>query len=272
MTTKKEGLKCKTYIILTLFKSDPMTLQNIETCTAERSRFVLVVDNNDRNQLFLSTLLSAFEYEPHAAKTIKEALEIATIINPVLIVTARQLDEEHDAPGLIKSFRTANPACKAPFIVITTKPDPSFERACLNAGALVCLRAPVTFENFYRVIQVAIEPIPRMTLRISTNLPAAINGARTDECVRDLSEDGAYIVTSAPHQRNTKLTVKIKLSDSIISADAVVIYSMQSDSDRKGRSGMGLRFLQISEEDQQRIRLFIKNEMSKGLKPLRPAK
>jgi len=247
-----------------------MELQNIETCTAERRRFVLVVDSNERNQRFLTTLLTTFEYEVHAVKTAKEALEIATVILPVLIVAARQPDAENDAPALIQSFRSANPECTAAFIVITAKPDPAFERDCLRAGALSCLRAPVTFENFYRVIQIAIEPIPRMTIRISTNLPAAINGTRTDECVQDISEDGAYLLTGALHRRDTKLSVQIKLPASVISADAVVIYSKQPGSDWNGQPGIGLRFLRISEEDRKRIRLFIRVEMSKGINPLRP--
>jgi CheY-like chemotaxis protein len=244
-----------------------MELKNIEACTADRRQFVLVVDGNDRNQRLLSTLLQQFKYKPYAVKTAKEALALANIVSPVLIVAARQIDDENDAPRFIRSFRAANPTCTAPFIVITTKRDPVFERDCLSVGALACLCAPVTFENFYRVIQVAIEPIPRMTIRISTNLLATINNTRNDECVRDLSEDGAFILTSAPHPRDTKLLVRIKLSDRIISADAVVIYLKRSDNDLNGMAGMGLRFVRISEEDQHRIRQFIRSEMSKEINP-----
>jgi CheY-like chemotaxis protein len=249
-----------------------MTLQKIETHTADRRRFVLVVDSNDRNQRFLSTLLTRFDYEVHAVRTAKEALEIATVIIPVLIVVARQPDAQNDAPALIQSFRSAHPTCTAPFIVLTAKPDPAFEKDCLRAGALACLRAPVTIENFYRVIQVAIEPIPRMTIRISTNLPAAINETKKVECVAEISEDGAYILTSTLHPRDTKLSVRFKLSDCVITADAVVLYSKQPDNDRNGRSGIGLRFVRISEEDRQRIRQFIRGEMAKGVNPLRPAR
>jgi CheY-like chemotaxis protein len=244
-----------------------MELKNIETCTADRQQFVLVVDSNDRNQQLLSTLLQRFKYKPYAVKTAKEALALANIISPVLIIAARQIDAENDAPRFIQSFKTANPACSAPVIVITTKRDPAFERDCLNVGALACLCAPVTFENFYRVIQVAIEPIPRMTIRISTNLPAAINNTRKDEYVKDLSEDGAYIMTSAPYPRDTKLSIRIKLSGRIISADAVVIYLKHPGKDKNGLTGMGLRFLRITEEDQNHIRLFIRGEMSKGIDP-----
>lgn len=249
-----------------------MALKNIETAAANRRRFVLVVDSNDRNQRYLSTILNRFEYEAYAVKTAQEALEIASVISPVLIVTAAQLDDGNNARGLITAFKSAIPPCTAHFIVLTTRLDPLFERDCLNAGALVCLRAPVTFENFYRIIQVALEPIPRMSIRISTNLPAAISGKRKDEWVQGISENGAYIMTSLLHPHNAKVPVRIKLSNCVVSADAVVIYSKQSDSNGKGQSGLGLQFVRISEEDQQRIRLFIRSEMSKGVAPLRNPK
>lgn len=229
-------------------------------------------EGSERNRLFLSTLLIQFGYAPYAVGTLKEATDIVNVLNPVLIVTAGQLDADRNAVKLINAIKSVDPEYKAPFIVIIAHPEPNFERECLGAGALTCLRAPVTFENFYRVLQIAIEPIPRMTIRISTeDLPAAVNGKRQDACVQEISEGGVYMRTSSLLPHNTKLQVKIKFPDCVISADAVVIYAKRSDEDQKGRTGMGLQFVGISEEDQQRIRLFIRREMSRGIVPSPPA-
>ena len=244
-----------------------MKLQDIEKVTADRRRFVLVVESSVRNRLFLSTILKQFDYDAFGVSTVKEALEISAFCKPVLIVTAGQIDADHNAVQLIQSFREANPECTAPFIVILSKSEPEYERECLSAGALTCLHAPVTFENFYRVIQIAIEPVPRMTIRISTNLPALIDGKRKDESVQEISEGGVYMQTSFLQPRGTRLPVKIKLSDYVVSVDAVVIYAKHSIEDAKGRTGMGLQFVRISEEDEKRIRLFIRSEMSKGINP-----
>ena len=249
-----------------------MELKDIETFTADRRRLVLAVDSNERNLQLLSRLLKQFEYDAFTVGTVTEALEIAAAVCPVLIVTGQRLDARNDALGFIRAFRSVNPTCTAPFIVLTDKPDPVFERDCLGAGALTCLHSPVTAENFYRVIQVAIEHIPRMTIRISTNLPATIDGMRKVECLRDISEDGAYLLTNVLHPLNTKVTVRIKVSDCVVSADAVVIYVKRPEEDRKGQSGMGLQFMRISQEDQQRIRLFIRSELSKGIKLSRSAR
>jgi len=242
-----------------------MPLANIETNTTSRRRVVLVVDSNPRNVRFLTTLLTWFEYDTHAVGTTQEALTAAADIDPVMIVAARQLGDGNDALGLIGSLQSAETACKAPFVVLCAKSDPAFERDCLIAGALTCLHAPITFENFYRVVQMSIEPMPRMTIRISVDVPAAINGKRADENVREISEGGAYIQTVSLHPRDTKLQVWIKLPDGVVSADAVVIYALGPGKGRKGGSGMGVQFAQISPEHQQRIRLFIRKEMSKDM-------
>ena len=247
-----------------------MTLQNVEAYTAARHRFLLVVDSSERNRRFLSGLLKQFDYEAYAVGTVAEALELVGVICPVLVVVSRQLDPGNDALGFLRQLRSAAIACAAPVIVLVAKPDPSFERECLNAGALTCLRAPITLENFYRVIQVAIEPVPRMTIRIGTDLPATINGKRTDERIRDLSENGAYVLTRSLHELRSRLSVWIKLTERVVTADAEVIYVRRPEEDRKGQSGMGLQFVHISPEDQQSIRLFIRSELSGGKAATRP--
>jgi CheY-like chemotaxis protein len=248
-----------------------MAIRNIETYTAARSRFMLVVDSNERNRRLLSGLLKQFEYSAYAVGTAWEALELAAVVSPVLVVTAGQLDSGNDAIALIRSFKLANPTCSAPFVVLTAKADPAFERECLDAGALICLRAPVTFENFYRVIQVAVESVPRMTIRIGTSLPVTINETRMDESVQDISENGAYVLSPSLFPIRTTLPIRIELADSEVSADAMVIYLKRAGGGRKGESGMGLEFVRISEEDRQRIRLFIRKEMTKNMNIAPPA-
>ncbi|MDA8100997.1 MAG: response regulator [Nitrospiraceae bacterium] len=248
-----------------------MELKNIEAYTSSRRRFVLAVDNKPRVLQHLTALLKQFGYDVYASRTAAGALEFARVVSPVLAVAACKLDGENTAVGLINAMRKADPESKVPFIVLFSKSDPAAERDCLSAGALTCMHAPVSVENFYRVIQVAIEPIPRMTIRIGVNLPAQIQGKRTDESICDISENGAYLLTERAYPLSTKLSVTIGIADSEVSADAVVIYTKQKDPHHGGRSGVGLQFARISEDDQLRIRMFIRTEMAKGMVPLKPA-
>ncbi len=245
-----------------------MGLVNVRKHTLSRRQFVLVVDSDSGNLLYTSTLLKCFQYKVCTAGTAGEAFEIAAIFTPVLIVTAQQLV---DMPGLdlIRHIKPNVAARAASIIVLTSKTDVVNERACLAAGAVTCLSTPVSVEDLYRVVQMTIEPVPRMNIRINTRLRATINDRPVDsgdgDCVRALSEYGAYIRTSRPYPLHTRLQVGIQLADSTVPVKAQVIYSCGTESKHNCHSGMGLQFVQISPQDRQRIRMFIRGEITKDI-------
>jgi CheY-like chemotaxis protein len=245
-----------------------MALKDIKACNAARRRFVLVVDTSGRNLRFLSTLLRRFDYQVCTARTAAEALEVAAVVSPVLIMTCRKLDGQYTALGLIRAYKRANPRSAVPMIVLTARPDPAFERACLAAGALVCLRSPVPLEDFYRVIQVAVEPVPRMNIRITADLPAAIGEEAGYDRVRAISEHGAYLQTGARFPLKTRVPVRFRLDGRVVSAEGVVIYAHAAGAGHASRPGLGLQFVAISPQDRNRIRRFIRSEMARGISPL----
>ncbi len=245
-----------------------MALFNIDTHTASRRRFVLVVDSRPANLLYASTLLQRFEYNVCPARTAGEALEAASIITPILIVTAQNLD---DMPGceLIGKLKQAGSTRAVSIIVLTRKTDPENERACLAAGAVICLPAHTPVEDLYRVIQMAVEPVPRMNLRINTQLPVTINSNALNGdkggCARALSENGVYVRTSKPYPLKTILPVQIHLVDTTLSVEAEVIYT-RKPGNAQNQLDMGLQFVRISRDDQLRIRRFIRDEITKGIR------
>jgi CheY-like chemotaxis protein len=246
-----------------------MALFNVDTRTASRRRFVLVVDSRPANLLYVSTLLKRFEYNVCPVRTAGEALETASIITPILIVTAQNLD---DMPGceLIAKLKRADSTGAASVIVLTRKTDPENERACLAAGAVTCLPTRTPVEDLYRVIQMTVEPIPRMNLRINTQLPVTISSNAINRekggSAQTLSENGAHIRTSKPYPLKTILPVQIHLDNTTpLSVEAEVIYIRKS-SNAENQLDMGLQFVQISLDDQLRIRRFIRDDITKGIR------
>jgi CheY-like chemotaxis protein len=235
---------------------------------AGRHRFLLVVDSDVKELFYTATLLQRFQYNIWTAQSAEEALEMAAVAVPALIVTAQFLD---DLSGLelIQQLRRIDRVRTIPIVVLTHKTDPANEQDCLFAGALTCLSMPVQAEDLYRVVQVAIEPMPRMNLRINTSLSVTVNDRTVEcaegECASVLSEHGLYVRTLDPHPLNTKLPVQIHLAGRTIAADTVVIYSHQAGDDPLDEPGMGLQFTQISREDQKRIRLFIRDEITRDI-------
>lgn len=246
-----------------------MALCNVDIHTASRRRFVLTVDSDPADLSYTSTLLTRLQYTVSPARTAREALDIASIITPILIITTQNLD---DMPGreLIGKLKRIDSTRSVSIIVLIRKTDPSDERACLAAGAVTCLPMHVQIEDLYRVIQMAIEPVPRMNLRIETKLPVTINNcaAACDEggYTKDLSEHGAYVRTSKPYPLKTRLPVQIHLADTALSVEAEVIYIRKPDNEHKRLLGMGLQFVQISPQDRLRIRQFIRDEITKDMR------
>jgi CheY-like chemotaxis protein len=246
-----------------------MALSNVDIHTASRRRFMLVADGDPADLSYTSTLLTRFHYNVFPVRTAREALEAASIITPILIIIAQNLD---DMPGreVIRKLKSIDSARSVSIIVLTRKTEPADERACLAAGAVTCLSPRVPIEDLYRVIQMAIEPVPRMNLRIDTKLPVTINNCAAacdeDGYARALSEDGAYIRTSKPYPLKTRFPVQIHLADTTLSVEAEVIYTRKPDNEYKLPQGMGLQFVKISLQDRLRLREFIRDEITKDIR------
>lgn len=235
---------------------------------ASRRRFLLVVDSDVETLFHTATLLQRFQYNIWTAQSAAEALEMAAVAVPALVVTAQFL-EDMPALELIKEIKNIDRMRAVPIVVLTQKKDKANEQDCLFAGALTCLSLPVQAEDLYRVVQVAVEPLPRMNIRINTHLSVTVHDQTVHcsegECASVLSEHGLYVRTLDPYPLKTKLPVQIRLGDRTIAADTEVIYSHPAGDDPEDEPGMGLQFMQISREDQKLIRLFIRDEITKDI-------
>jgi CheY-like chemotaxis protein/Tfp pilus assembly protein PilZ len=250
-----------------------MALNDVKAHTASRRRFMLVVDSDDASRSYTSELLGKFQYAVCTAKTGQEALEIAGVITPVLVIIARELDDMSGLDVLrnLKQLTTAQPVA---FIMLYRDDDPAQDRACLAAGAAVCLPVPVSIEDLYRVVQMAVEPVPRMNLRIRTELPVSIDNHAVEcdggGCGRMLSEHGIYIRTSRAYPLRTRLLLRIHLAGDDLSVEAEVVYARDAGDGRR-HPGIGLQFTRISRQDQMRIRKYIRDEIAKGMRRRGPA-
>lgn len=238
------------------------------TMAGRRARFLLVVDNDHGKLAYTSRLLQRLHYSVWTALSGREALEMATTAQPDLIITAQSLEDMPGA-GFIRNLKQSD-AASVPVIVLTDKSEGAEERALLAEGAVTCLVRPVKAEDLYRVIQVATEAVPRMNMRIDTRLPVMVNNRPVrcgeNECASALSEQGLYVKTPDPYPLNTKLHVQFYLADQQLTADAVVIYRHESGRTAGAQPGMGLQFTDISRPDRARIRLFIRNEITRDLR------
>jgi CheY-like chemotaxis protein len=230
-------------------------------------KFLLVVDSNRATSSGMKALLKQFQYKAWSVHTADEALELVDIVMPSLVII-REVGDMTQV-DFIKNLKRLDASGKVSVIVVSSSKDADNERNCLSAGAVTCLRPPLNVETLYRTIQVAIENVPRMNLRINTKVPVIIDD-KTVTCGNGkvatmLSESGLFVRTADPCQLKTKIPVTFKLAGKVISTEAVVIYAHEQGNPENLDAGMGLQFVRISEQDQAQIRSFIREQFRKGI-------
>lgn len=239
------------------------------SASGHTNRFLLVVDSDANDLFYVSMLLQRFEYNIFTARNAAEALEVSSVSVPSLIITDLTLADMNGLE-LIRRLRQGRLTANIPVIVKTADHTPEKERQCLQAGAAACIRNPVQAEELYRAVQAAIESTPRDSIRIPTRLPVSLNNmpflCNEGECASVLSEHGMYIRTLKPYPKKSLATAQIKINNHVIAVESEVLYSHAFGDGPNKEPGMGLQFTRIAPQDQELIRQFIRQEISKGIK------
>jgi CheY-like chemotaxis protein len=235
------------------------------------SRFMLVVDSDANNLFYTSMLLQRFDYRICMAATAEEALQMVTVAVPSLVITALDL-KGMNGIELMQQL-AQNPGTAAiPVIVLTRQGDLIGDKRCREAGAADCLDKPVLAEQLFWAVEAAVETTPRTSIRIRTRLPVTVNNMPLVDvegaCVSVLSEHGMFLRTQRPAPANTRLSLQIGLNDRLIAIEAVVRSSYRTGEGPYNEPGMGLQFVRTSSKDQELIRQFIRNEVTRGIKPM----
>jgi len=246
------------------------TTQQSEQLIAERSkRFLIVVDGDASRLYYTGMLLQRLGYNIYTTKMAEDALEIMNITVPSIVLTDVTL------PGmsgleLMKAMKQNPETREVPVIFLTQSLDPSIKDTCLREGGVAVLSKPAEPDVLFATIQKAAEITPRRYIRLSVCLSvivdneAAADGAPMD-CLTALSENGMYVSTLNPRMAGTELPFSIFLQKFVIRVIGTVLHSYKSGEGPLRTPGMGIRFTQITPEDQATIRAFINRQLMQDL-------
>jgi len=245
---------------------------NTVSNTAHRKiRYLLVVDSDTNNLYYISMLLQRLDYQICAVKTAAETLEMVMVAVPSLIIVDLHLEDMHGLE-LLRQIKHNPGTADIPFITLRRQGDLVGEKQSFELGAVDCLCQPVSAEQLFRAIQAVIEATPRTNIRIRTRLLVTVNNMPLDQfkgaSISELSERGMFLRTRSPAAVNTRLSLRIGLNDQLIAAEAVVLYSDQTGKGPNREPGMGLEFVRIESKDQELIRQFVRNEVTRGITPV----
>lgn len=233
-----------------------------------KNHFILVVDEEDNNLSCICLLLNRFHYQILKATTDKQALATATGLVPSLVIVSL------DLPGmtgfkLIRKLRNTSSTSHIPVVGLIKQDNRELKDRCLEHGAVGCLSQPIEAEILYRTVQKAIEKNPRSSMRVRAVLPVKVYGKQCDSLygayTLALSTGGMFLRTMNPVSENTQISLEFDLNGRSIVAETVVLYNCQARGGPCEESGIGLRFVDIAPKDQDIIRQFIHNEVTKGI-------
>lgn len=212
-------------------------------------------------------LLKRLEYTVLTATTAEEALAIMNRAAPSLVLTEISLPRMNGV-DFIMTMKGPGCAGNVPVVVLTGVEEQGVRDACLRMGCAGYLLKPVEPDALYRTIQAASETAPRENIRLSTSLKVvvgdgtALGGAPRCEHATAISEGGLYVRTLYPQPRNALTPVRIFIRDREIRAKAVVLYSAPMEDGQFREPGMGMKFVEISDEDREFVRSFIREQLT----------
>jgi CheY-like chemotaxis protein len=249
-------------------------MQEEQIMKDRETRTVLIVDGSATMLFYHGVLLKRLEYAVLTAATPENALKIMERTVPSLIITEIEF-AKMSGIDFIKTITGADRTRAVPVIVVTAEENADVRSTCLRMGCAAYLIKPVEPGHLYRTIQTATETTPRENIRINTSLKAVVSkgtapgGAERTEYATTISEGGLYVRTLSPHPKDALIPVKIFIKDREIRARAIVLYIQGMEGGAFKEPGMGMKFVEISEEDRSFLRSFISEQLTSDILPAR---
>ena len=229
-------------------------------------RTVLIVDGSATMLCFHGILLKRLQYAVQTSASPEDALKIMDRTLPSLVLTAVTFPSMSGV-DFLRAIKGRDRTKAIPVIVLTAEEDAAVRSACVSAGCFAYLQKPADAGTLYRTIQAAMEATPRGNIRINSSLLAVVGDeSRKDarkpaEYATEISERGAYVRTLAPESKDAVIPLRLSVKDREIRVKAVVLYTHTLEPGDFREPGMGLKFLDISENDREYLRGFINAQL-----------
>jgi two-component system chemotaxis response regulator CheY len=237
---------------------------------ARETRNLLLVDNSATTLFYWGMLLKRLEYKVVSKRNAAEALKVLETDPPAAVLTEVALSGT-DGVALLKEIKDDPRFKDIPVVMLTSVTDPAVKAACESLGCAAWFNKDVEPDMLYRKLQALVESTPRQHIRLSTSVKVivgdgtAMGGSARTEYASAISEGGLYVRTQYPQPQHALTPVRVLLDGGEVRAKAVVLYSYAKNEGPYQEPGMGLKFVEISDQDRRLIRQFIKEQLTRGI-------
>jgi CheY-like chemotaxis protein len=238
---------------------------------ARETRTLLIVDNSATTLFYWGMLLKRLDYKVVSKRSAEAALEIMESAMPAVVLTDIPLSGCMDGVALLRTIKEEPRYRDIPVVMLTSDGDPALKDACMRLGCAAWFAKDVEPDTLYQKLQLLVESTPRRNIRLNTSLKIIVGdgtvagGSERPEYASAISEGGLYVRTQYPQPQNALTPVRILLDGGEVRAKAVVLYSYAKNEGPYQEPGMGIKFVEISDEGRRLIRHFIKKELTRDI-------
>jgi len=238
---------------------------------ARESRNLLLVDNSATTLFYWGMLLKRLEYKVVSKRSAEAALEVMESAMPAVVLTDIPLSGCIDGVALLRTIKEEPRYRDIPVVMLTSDGDSALKEVCMRLGCSAWFNKDVEPDMLYRKLQALVESTPRQHIRLSTSVKVtvgdgtAMGGSVRTEYASAISEGGLYVRTQYPQPQNALTPVRILLDGGEVRTKAVVLYSYSKNEGPYQEPGMGLKFVEISDEGRRLIRRFIKEQLTRDI-------
>jgi len=234
------------------------------------SRSVLLVDSSRTMLYYYGIMLQRLSYTVHTVLTAEEALKEIEQGLPSFVITEITLPRMSGL-DLLGKIAASDVMRKVPVIILTSESDPRIRESCLRLGCAGYLNKPVDADVLYRTIQMVSEQSPREHIRLYVSLKVIVGdgsdlgGNERVEYATAISAGGLFVRTLYPQPKNAITPLRICINEREIRAKAVVLYTSGMERGAFREPGMGMKFVEISDQDRSFVREFINAQLTLGV-------
>ena len=121
-------------------------------CVAKSAKKILLVEDNDEVRELLALFMKRLGYKVFEATTGADAIDLASTVQPVLIMMDLRLPEMNGAEAT--THLKANPSTRdVPLLVVTASGSSTDRRRALDAGAAEILLKPIDVTTLSNVLR-----------------------------------------------------------------------------------------------------------------------
>jgi len=235
-------------------------------------RTVLIVDSDPAIRYYHAMLLMRLHYAAMTDWPPDEALMRMERSVPSLILTTFPA-LTRNGTDFIKTLNTSDRTREIPIIALVDENNAEHRASSGTAGCAASLVKPADPQQLFQTIQSFIETIPRAHIRLNLSLKVVVGagsapgGIEQEAYTSMISEGGFSMRTYAPMPKHTVLLVTLFIPGREITTRAEVLYHIPVDPIRSREPGMGLKFIDLLEDDRTFLRTFIREQLVHDIKP-----